>query len=375
MQNLNYLNEQDALGLLKTEDGRLLAAWPGYREDFLRDAITYGLLADDLDSLEKHIDFASNHQGEKIDPITGEVPGKFHHQIPGVEVEPGYLTTYNACDTTALYLLAVDHLVKSGREYVLDKYRDNIERAIGYIKGQVKHGLFWETPPSGAERFSLKVTYWKDSELNHPKKIPVYPISYSLVHFQNLAAIHAISNFYKSKELQLLEVQMLEAGMDRFWRGDHFAVAIDGEGEVIDAPSSDSLEILAYLEPDQLEKCRADAIVEYSKQLETEYGYLPALVHQDVDDVDPYHVENLWVHLQALLHLGGVKHKQPRIQEVSQRMVDIFDGRFPELRKKTGEPAGNEYQLFAIGSALYFRRIGGAIVHGEYNPRESVLVS
>ncbi len=50
------------------------------------------------------------HQGQKYDPITGEEPGKIHHEFPGVMVSPPFLSTYDACDTTALYLIGLEAL-------------------------------------------------------------------------------------------------------------------------------------------------------------------------------------------------------------------------------------------------------------------------
>ena len=49
---------------------------------------------------------AVNHcEGTKVDANTGEEPGKIHHELPGVRLR-NMITTYNACDTTALFLIA-----------------------------------------------------------------------------------------------------------------------------------------------------------------------------------------------------------------------------------------------------------------------------
>ena len=43
-----------------------------------------------------------------------------------------------------------------------------------------------------ADRFALRVTYWKDSVINNGSEEPQYPVVYTLPHFQNAAALKAI---------------------------------------------------------------------------------------------------------------------------------------------------------------------------------------
>src|SRR5690554_308240 len=115
------------------------AALPGYARNFSRDSLTYGLLADDIHALEAQVAFCANMQGSKADPITGEEPGKVHHELPGVEMR-GKLTTYTACDTTALFLLAIARLAKRGNRTVLDEHQAAILRAVQYILSHIRDG-------------------------------------------------------------------------------------------------------------------------------------------------------------------------------------------------------------------------------------------
>src|SRR5206468_12341814 len=137
-----------------------MAALPGYTSNFPRDGFTYGLLSDDLDSLSSQVRFAADHQGTKADAYTGEEPGKIHHEWPGFPMR-GKVTTYNACDTTAMFLLAISRLAKRGDMDVLRTYSANIMSAIDYIDSHIIDGLFYEdTTQSGTDRFGVKVTYW-----------------------------------------------------------------------------------------------------------------------------------------------------------------------------------------------------------------------
>ena len=98
------------------------------------------------------------------DASTGEEPGKIHHELPGVP-QNGLWTTYDACDTTALYLLALARVAARTEDRAfVDHHRSNLERALEYLDSHLIDDIFHEdSRQSGADRFALKVTYWKDS--------------------------------------------------------------------------------------------------------------------------------------------------------------------------------------------------------------------
>lgn len=333
------------------------AALPGYARNFSRDSLTYGLLADDIHALEAQVAFCAKMQGSKSDPITGEEPGKVHHELPGVEMR-GKLTTYNACDTTALFLLAIARLAKRGNRTVLDEHQAAILRAVQYILSHIRDGIFYEdVRQSGAERFALKVTYWKDSELNADKKEPAYPAVYSLAHFQNKAALQEIGQAMHRQDWQDAATRMLQRGLEELWAGDHFITALDGDGHRIDAPNSDSLHALLYIEPEEIGQEKARAIEQYSEQLTTTRGYLPAI--PQVTQTDTYHTKFVWVHEQALLHAAASRHGLRRAQAVAARVMPALGHGFPELLDPSNnfEGTGNPIQLWSVGAYLYFKRL------------------
>ena len=340
--------------------GRLYQAGiPGYASNFSRDSFVYGLLADDTGALRAQLEFSAQHQGRAADPTTGEEPGKIHHELPGAQ-RGTLATTYNACDTTALFLQAIAYLAKRGGHDVVGRYRANIDRALDYVFEHLHGDVFYEdTRQSGGERFALKVTYWKDSELNlaGPEREPPYPVSYALVHFQYKAALQAIGALTGSTDLLDRAAAMTSRGLKMFWRGDHFAVAISGKETIADAASSDSLHAVLYLHPDEIEPADAVSIVTNSERLATRFGYLPAL--PESSEVDPYHTRYVWVHEQALLHAAARRHRLTRAEHVARRVTPIFAHGFPELVDpvdgSTG--AGNVTQLWAIGAHRYFQRI------------------
>jgi glycogen debranching enzyme len=334
------------------------AADPGYSSNFSRDSLTYALLADDLRALKAQIEFSARHQGRRPDPKTGEEPGKIHHELPGVEMR-GLWTTYDACDTTALFVIGLRHLVRRGERRAARRYREHLDRALEYIHDHLVDDVFYEDPKQcGADRFALKVTYWKDSELNvrGKKREPTYPIAYALSHFQCKTALRAAARLTRSRELRARADAMTKRGFETFWRGDHFAVAVQGDGTVIDPPSSDSLHSLLYLRAAEISADDAKAVVQYSKQLATRVGYLPGIAQ--ADGGDEYHTRWVWVHEQALLHAAARRHGLEQAERIAGRILPALARGFPELiDPMTGKPGGNPTQLWSIGAQVYFNHV------------------
>ncbi len=334
------------------------AADPGYTANFSRDSLTYALLAEDPRALRAQIEFSARHQGRRRDPETGEEPGKIHHELPGVQMR-GLWTTYNACDTTALFVIGLSFLASRGDRSIGRRYRANLDRALGYFHEHVDDDVFYEdTKQCGAERFALKVTYWKDSELNvgSQKREPTYPVAYVLPHFQCKTAVHAAARLTRSRELRAEADVMTRRGFEMFWRGEHFAVAVQADGTVVDPPSSDSLHTLLFLQRNEISADDAEAVVEHCEQLATPFGYLPGLAQ--ASGGDEYHTRWVWVHEQALLHAAARRHGLQRAEEIAERITRTLAQGFPELiDPANGKPGGNPTQLWSIGAHVYFERV------------------
>jgi glycogen debranching enzyme len=340
-------------------DPRLyLAADPGYTANFSRDSLTYALLAEDLRALRAQVEFSARRQGRRRDPETGEEPGKIHHELPGVQMR-GLWTTYNACDTTALFVIGLSQLAHRGERGIARRYRHHLHRALEYLHEHLDDNVFYEDPKHcGAERFALKVTYWKDSELNvgGERREPTYPVAYALPHFQCKTAVRSAARLTGSKELRARADEMTRRGFEMFWRGDHFTVAVQGDGTVVDPPSSDSLHSLLFLRRDEISEADAEGVVEYSEQLATPVGYLPGLAQAPVGD--DYHTRWVWVHEQALLHAAARRHGLERAEQLAERITNSLARGFPELiDPATGKPGGNPTQLWSIGANVYFEHV------------------
>src|SRR5690349_6619040 len=122
-----------------------MAGLPGYPGNFSRDTILAGIISADQHLLDSQLRMSAQHQGTKYDPISGEEPGKVHHEFPGIPYREPLTTTYNACDTTGLYLIGLEflrHLNKSESQSFLEDHRGSIESAVDYITSHIQDGLF-----------------------------------------------------------------------------------------------------------------------------------------------------------------------------------------------------------------------------------------
>lgn len=148
--NEQIISVANALNLLQIQGTALYrAAFPGYPSNFSRDSFLYGMLSGDTEALRAQVQHSARHQGTTIDPLTGEEVGKIHHELPGVFINDQY-STYNACDTTALFLLALTSLYEAGDKSVLSRYSTNIDAGVAYIQSHV-HDNLAQTPSERTE--------------------------------------------------------------------------------------------------------------------------------------------------------------------------------------------------------------------------------
>ena len=157
-------------------------------------------------------------------------------------------------------------------EELMNSQKENIKEAVEYIKSHLMDFVFYENPKHcGNNKFALKVTYWKDSELLKRKNgSPEYPVAYTLAHIINLCAIRCASKLLNNdKNLNEISLKMKER-ISQFYDHDNhsFYIAIDSLGPV-SGVSSDMLHSLFYLDKNDLSNQQLQSIITNSKQLET----------------------------------------------------------------------------------------------------------
>lgn len=346
----------------KFEDGTIIyyAGIPKFKNNFSRDVFVSGLLARDWEILLSQLILSAKHQGQKKDPQSGEEPGKIHHEIPGVVLE-GLSTKYNACDVTALFLIAHRIYQELTGDYSLaETQKDQIERAVAYILSHLKDDVFIETPElSGGKRFALWVTYWKDSVLlDREGGEPFYPVVYPLAHAINISGVRSAAEITASRKLKKIAermVQKLETMFDK--EQGTFPIAIDERGP-IHAVSSDALHMLYYLEPGDIPPATLKQIIDTSKVLETPLGYRTLEPEAAKRMITGYHAKTVWPFEQALIHRGAKIFGLNRPLEITERILEWITDSNPELFELEDDgrvqSGGCDPQLWTIAAKSYF---------------------
>lgn len=333
------------------------AGFPLFRSVFTRDSILSGILASDAKMLHDQLVYNALYQGKEKNPITGEEPGKIFHQLPGKRVR-GLSTMYNACDTTALFLIGHEiYQQLTGDRALAQKQKKSIEKASEYILSHLQDDLFTESPTfAGALKFALRVTYWKDSAIpERPTGEPEYPVVYTLAHVKNLRGLRSAAVLLQADVLYRRSQKMLRA-LDTLWDENlgTFIIARDQKGS-INGVSSDSLQTLFYLNTKDITNEKIARIVKSSAILETPFGY--RTLDPQIYSRNNYHTRTIWPFENALIHAAAVKFDLPHVQEVSSRIAKHMRT-YPELfiHKKNGswKKGGDRLQLWTIAAKKYF---------------------
>jgi len=350
------------------EDGevRYSAGFPSYPRNFTRDAVIAGILSSRPDLLAAQLEVSARHQGSAHDPLTGEEPGKIHHEFPGVRVHGrDQLTTYNACDTTALFLIGAEgllHLDPQAGETFLSRHTGNLARAAEYILDHLgDDNLFWERPPQGAENYAILVSYWKDSILPNAggKREPTYPVVFSLAHFIAARGLLSAGRLLGRDDLAVIADTMFRTGIHDFIRSDMYVVYRDQTDE-LRQPSSDELHALAYIPAIYSNLLPFDSIRQRSEALSTPFGFMctPKDIASSLSD--QYHGDKIWTHEQAKIAYGANKFSLGSIA-VTASAVASHIGEGQELLglEQQGDgllpiPEGNSHQLWSVAAQQYF---------------------
>ncbi|HUC20994.1 MAG TPA: hypothetical protein VMR98_05910 [Candidatus Polarisedimenticolaceae bacterium] len=319
-----------------------------------------GILSMDADQLKTQIALAEKFQGTRNDPMTGEEPGKIHHEYPGVGLKGRgkYLTTYNACDTTALYLVAIEALGNvDPRAYaaITSMQRPTIVLAVSYILQHVTDTIFYEYPPEGADRFAVKVTYWKDSIASDPAVSELrYPVAYALAHFQAARGLLSAARILQDQDLLQAADAMFKAGIHTFMRSEQFVVAI-GDHFKMAHSSSDELHALAYIPRSYYPLLPLGAIQRRSKALVSSAGFacMPRSIAAHLTNT--YHGYVVWPFEQAFIHYGSIKFNLHACAGVAERVAPfIAQGNELIVLEPELEPSGNNRQLWSVAAGSYF---------------------
>lgn len=364
--------------LILHENGLVVyrAGLPGYPSNFTRDSIHAALVSQDSVMLGDQLQYNIQTQANNKDPFSGAEPGKLHHQSPGVLMR-NRSTEYNASDVTAWGLMGFEeYFIRTGDADFIKQYEPNIRMAVDYILNHLNADYLFEENPefAGADRFALKVTYWKDSWFPQRKEgEPDYPVIYTLADIQNMAGVRSAARLLHSKDL-LSVASSMAGSLDRLFDEDlgTFVMAVDQQGPVR-VVSSDALTALFFLEPGDVSVERLSRMIQTSAILETPLGYRVLSEEAAKDMEDKYHADTVWPLEQATINIGARKHRHwvmeqgffklaeelGYVMEVSSRVMNFLEGHNAEifiLRDGQAEKGGCDPHLMTLAAKSYFER-------------------
>lgn len=336
-----------------------MAGMPSYARNFSRDTLLAGIIANDAALLYDQLQVSCSHQGKETQALTGEELGKIHHEYPGVIWRTPYFTTYNACDTTALYLIGIEalwHLDHEIADGFMREHKKSIFSALEYLNNHIRDAIFWEFPPAGAPQFSLHITYWKDSIIPDPRgsKEPAYPVAFALVQFQVARALLAASMLLSRDDLARKADEMFKAGIAKFITKDSFCILQDAMYR-LEQPSSDELHSLAYIPQSYIPLLPTKAIMARAESLVTPAGIACSPRDIGLNLSDTYHGYKVWPFEQALIHYGCRKFGFDSLAHMTERCKSyVGEGQELLALLPAIAPAGNGRQLWSVAAKIYF---------------------
>ncbi len=297
---------------------------------FGRDLLTTALMLDDLDFMRSAIRFVCATLGEKHDPLTGEEPGRGLHEFSRVEMR-GLFTHYNAAEVSLLLLIVADrYLQKSGDTSLIEEELTPLRAAVEYLLRHIEDGFFVEDPRRcGADRYALRSTYWKDSHLPG-REDPSYPVVYTLVQAQAIAALRAATRLQEHLQLKAdttcLEGALIARLVTDLWdeRIHYPLIAVDREGGV-GGISSDGIHLLYYLLPGDLPDDKLAGIVANAHHLATPVGYRTYAPGQPEYSPQAYHLGGIWPMEQYFIARGASIHAQPELMGTALQVVGVLE--------------------------------------------------
>jgi glycogen debranching enzyme len=350
---------QQDLGALRMSDpqfpGRAVVAAgaPWYMALFGRDSLLSAFMALPIDQDLAHgtLDVLARYQGERVDPITEEQPGRILHEVrlgadAGVALGGGG-RYYGTVDATPLFVILLAELRRwSGANREIDMLIPNADRALRWVVdfGDRDHDGFVEYARS--TEHGLVNQGWKDSwnGINFADgRLAQAPIALCEVQGYVYAAYLARAAIAQdagdrdgfqtwSSAAEALKVRFNE----QFWLPDrgYYAIALDHEKVPVDACASNMGHCLWT---GIIDERNAGSVAEHlmSEQMFSGWGVRTLASNMGLYNPVSYHNGSVWPHDNAIIAAGlmryGFVEEAHRITAGLLDAAERFEGRLPEL--------------------------------------------
>jgi glycogen debranching enzyme len=290
-------------------------------------------------------------QGQAVDPLTEEEPGRILHEVRlGVESGlslGGGSTYYGTVDATPLFVVLLGELSRWGAEpEQVRELLPHADRALEWVERYGDRDGDGFVEYQRATDRGLRNQGWKDSwdGINfgdgHPAEPPI-----ALCEVQGYVYDAYLTRARLARDLGEPDLGQLwteratslkAAFNERFWLPEHgwYAVALDGDKKPVDACASNMGHCLWSGIVDE-DKAPLVAEQLLSPSMFTGWGVRTLSSEMGAYDPVSYHNGSVWPHDNAfivagLMRYGFVDHAQ-RVAEALLEAAQAFGGRLPEL--------------------------------------------
>ncbi len=350
---------QQDLGALRMSDPRfpdravVAAGAPWYMALFGRDSLLSAFMAlpIDQDLARGTLDVLARYQGDRVDPVTEEEPGRILHEVrlgadAGVALGDGG-RYYGTVDATPLFVILLGELRRwAGADLEIDSLIPNADRALGWVEhyGDRDNDGFVEY--ARATEHGLANQGWKDSwnGINFADgRLAEPPIALCEVQGYVYAAYLARAGIARDagdldgfRTWSGAAEALKERFNEQFWLSDrgYYAVALDRDKKAVDACASNMGHCLWS---GIIDERNAGQVAEHLMSEQMFNGWGVRTLASDMGLYNPvsYHNGSVWPHDNAIIAAGlmryGFVDEARRITSGLLDAAERFEGRLPEL--------------------------------------------
>jgi glycogen debranching enzyme len=358
LQRVLRVSQQD-LGSLRIFDpadpalAAVAAGAPWFMALFGRDSLltAYMALPVDRSLALGTLRTLARHQGQIVDPLTEEEPGRILHEVRlGVEAGlslGGGSAYYGSVDATPLFVVLLGELARWGAdEQEIAELLPHADRALAWVLSHCDRDGGGFVHYRRATDRGLANQGWKDSwdgVTFRDGRLAEAPIALCEVQgyiydaYRARAALaRLVGEPDEAQEWDDRAVALKEAFNERFWIPERgwFALALDRDGRQVDACASNMGHCLwsGIVDVD-----KARLVVDHLVSPEMFSGWGVRTLSSDMGAYDPvsYHNGSVWPHDNAFIVAGLARYGfVQEAQQVAEGLLEAaqhFGGRLPEL--------------------------------------------
>jgi glycogen debranching enzyme len=288
------------------------------------------------------LDVLAELQATEDDPSIDAEPGKIVHEVRrGKAAETWFRRYYGTVDATPLYLVLLSEVWRwTGDDGLVGQLREHALAALGWIDSHDGFIAYQRRTERGLDNQSWKDSgdsqRFADGRIAEPPIAPVEVQGYAY-DAKRRAAELAREVWGEPELAERLETEaadLRERFNEAYWTGEHYALALDGDGARVDSLCSNVGHLLwSGIVPDE----RVDAVVAalMGDGLWSGWGVRTMSSHAAAYNPLSYHNGTVWPHDNSLIAAGLARYgrweEAWRIARAMLEAATFLDHELPEV--------------------------------------------